>query len=256
MTPRRSTQLALAVLAGHNLVQNHLLNEEGYVAGNLAVSAALIGLGRISGLNWDDMGLSPAAASDGLRLGAVVSAGAVVAAALGLVHPRSRRYLLDERAAPADGGSVWRRALIRFPVGTALFEEVAFRGVIPALLRHRHRPNSADLLAAGAFSAWHLIPTARALSGNPLGQGMRPGPRLAAIVGGSVLAGAFGLFFTALRRRSGSLLAPWLTHASLNTFSYLTATAAWKLAPLVTSSQCPGRLPEDPMMGEVWPATR
>lgn len=231
MTPRHSIRLALAILAGHNLVQNWLLNERGYVTGNLIVSGALIGLGQTSGLTWDEMGLHPAAAKQGLAVGARVSAGAAVAGAFLVSHPRSRPFLRDERAAPIPGRSVWRRAAVRFPWGTALFEEIAFRGVVPALLRRSYRPISAELLSAGVFASWHLIPTARALSGNPFGRGLGPGRRLSTIVGGSMLAGAFGLVFSAMRQRSGSLLAPWLVHASLNTVSYLAGAAAWRLAP-------------------------
>lgn len=217
------------MLAAHNLVQNLLLNERGYVAGNMVVSGALIGLGRVSGLSWDEMGLHPKRARAGLRLGSRVAAGAVVTGVVVLANPRHRPYLLDDRAPWRPGAPIWRRALVRFPLGTALFEEVAFRGVLPAMLRSRHPSRASELVSAGVFAAWHLIPTARALAGNPLGRYMSPARRVGAILAGSALAGGFGLIFTALRRRSGSLVAPWLAHSALNACSYLAAVAAWKL---------------------------
>lgn len=229
MTLRTPTRLALTVLACHNLVQNYLLNERGYVTGNLAVSGVLVAIGHHAGLGWDEMGLHPARFRRGLRAGAWASAGATTAALLALSHPGSRSLLLDERAAPTPGASVWRRALVRFPLGTALFEEIAFRGVIPGLLRQRHRPLTAETLSAGAFAIWHLIPTYRALAGNPLGRAMSPGRRAAAGAVGAAAAGVFGLGFSWMRRRSGTLLTPWLAHASLNTLSYLAGVGAWRL---------------------------
>jgi len=229
MTLRTATRLGLGLLACHNLAQNYLLNERGYVAGNLAVSGALVAIGHSAGLAWDEMGLHPARSRRGLRMGAWASAGAAAAALLALGHPAIRNYLLDERAAPTPGTSVWRRALVRFPLGTALFEEIAFRGVIPALLRREHRPLTAETLSAGVFALWHLIPTYRALASNPLGMAMAPRRRALAAAVGSAAAGVFGLGFSWMRRRSGTVVAPWLTHASLNTLSYLAGVAAWRM---------------------------
>ncbi len=229
MTLRTATRLGLGLLACHNLVQNYLLNERGYVTGNLAVSGVLVAIGHRAGLAWDEMGLHPARYRHGLRTGAWAAAGATAAALIALGHPGIRNLLLDERAAPTSGASVWRRALARFPLGTALFEEVAFRGVIPALLRQRHRLLTAETLSAGAFAIWHLIPTYRALAGNPLGEAMSPGRRAAAGTVGAAAAGVFGLGFSWMRRRSGTLVAPWLAHASLNTLSYLAGVGAWRL---------------------------
>jgi membrane protease YdiL (CAAX protease family) len=229
MTNGHATRNALTVLACHNLVQNYLLNERGYVTGNLAVSGLLVGMGRTAGLGWDEMGLHPARFRRGLRMGAWASAGAATAALLALGFPGIRILLEDERAAPTSGGPVWRRALVRFPLGTALFEEVAFRGVIPALLRRDHRPLAAETRSAGFFALWHLIPTYRALAGNPLGKDMSAGRRVAAGAAGAAAAGGFGLVFSAMRRHSGTLVAPWLAHASLNTLSYLAGVTAWKL---------------------------
>lgn len=226
---RRPASAVIGVLAVHNLTQNYLLNQRGYVSGNLVVSSLLAGLARMAGVSWEEMGLDPNRLRHGLRLGARLGWIAAPAGILVFAHPATRPYLLDRRAEVASRGEMWGRALVRFPLGTALFEEMAFRGVLPALLRTR-RPAAADLLSAGFFALWHIIPTARALAGNPLGEGMPRRRRAAVVVTGSVVAGLFGLVFSALRERSGSLAAPWLAHASLNTVSFLTATAATRLA--------------------------
>jgi membrane protease YdiL (CAAX protease family) len=50
---------------------------------------------------------------------------------------------------------------IRFPLGTALYEEVAFRGVLGALWTRRSGERTARTVAAAAFGAWHILPTVR-----------------------------------------------------------------------------------------------
>ena len=228
MTPQLGTRVAIAILAGHHLVQNRLLNERGYVTGNLVVSGALVALGRASGLGWKEMGLHPDGLRSGLRIGTWAVAGSAAGALIAHIHPGARALLHDERARPAKTRSPWKRALVRFPLGTALFEEVAFRGVLTALLRRSRPARTAELASAGLFALWHLIPTARALSGNPVGRELPPARRALAIVGGSVGAGGFGLAFSAMRDAGGSLLAPWLAHSGVNTFSYLAGVAAWR----------------------------
>ncbi len=218
----RGTDAVLGLLALHNLVQNTLLNERGYVTGNLVVSGLLVGVGRASGLTWEEMGLRGGSLRDGLLVGGAASLAATTVGLVALAHPE----ILDDDRAAASGDAVWRRALIRFPLGTAPFEEIAFRGVLTAFLRRAHPAARAEWLAAAAFAAWHLIPTGRALAGNRLGREMSPPQRLGAAMAGSAAAGVAGLALSAMRRGTGSLLAPWLAHSSFNTVSYLTATAA------------------------------
>jgi membrane protease YdiL (CAAX protease family) len=237
----REARTALGVLATHNLVQNLFLNERGYVTGNLAVSGLLVGAGRSAGLSWEEMGLHPGDVRKAFRMGARASATIGAAALLALSGPKTRSFLLDERAMAGTGREVLERTLIRFPVGTALFEEVAFRGVLPALLRQTRGPAWAEAISATAFGLWHLIPTRHALSGNPLREGMPTGRRAAVILGGSAVAGFAGLGFSRMRRETGSLLAPWLTHTSYNILSYLAAVAAIRLVPLGRISPFPGR---------------
>ncbi|HEX5695057.1 MAG TPA: CPBP family intramembrane glutamic endopeptidase [Acidimicrobiia bacterium] len=228
MSPRRAIRTALVILGAHNLVQNTVLNERGYVTGNLVVSGLLVGVGRASGLGWEEMGLHPGDVRRGLRIGGWASAAMGTVALLALGHPRARALLRDERATGATARAVWRRALLRFPVGTALFEEVAFRGVVPALFRQTHHPVAAEALAGAVFAAWHVIPTGRALAGNPLRLELPRARRILVIGGGSVVAGTATIPLGWARRVTGGLLAPWLIHSSFNSLSYLAAVAAMR----------------------------
>ncbi len=70
---------------------------------------------------------------------------------------------------------------------------------------------------------WHVLPTLNSLDTNP-GASAASGSLLlqAAAVAFVVLAtGVAGMFFSWLRLRSGSILAPWLTHTGFNAIGYI-----------------------------------
>lgn len=216
----------LASIAAYDVVQNLLLPDRAYVPANLAVTGALVRHALRAGATTGELGLEPGRIPSGLVWGG--ASVAMVAVAVGLVPSRLRdTWLLDERARGHGSSTAAFRAAIRFPIGTALFEEVAFRGVLDGLWRRERGAGSARLVTAVAFGAWHLLPTYRLF---PLMAGATGSPRarVRAAVAGSVATGLGGLLFTALRERSGSVAAPWLLHASLNAGSYLLARRAWR----------------------------
>jgi hypothetical protein len=218
----RAQAAVLLILAAHNLVQNSILNEDGYVPGNVLVAAALARLARDAGRTWDELGLG----RGDLRMSGRVGAGVLIASTAFLAvadrMPWVRRHLRDERAPVASRRETTRRALVRFPLGTALFEEVAFRGVLPALFASENRPG--DVAAAGMFAVWHLIPTHHALEVNGIAQG--PRSRIVGTVAGSAAAGLAGYVLSRVRNKTGSVLSPWLIHSAVNATSYLAVVRA------------------------------
>jgi hypothetical protein len=137
-------------------------------------------------------------------------------------HRSGQIPLSDERLEGIGRREVWRRVLIRFPLGTALFEEVVFRGVLPAAFRHRPTWQR-EAISASAFAAWHIIPTWHTLDANTGGRSWGRGRKAAAVVGGSVAAGVAGLTLSALKRSSSSLTAPWLAHTTVSALTLLVA---------------------------------
>lgn len=222
----------VTAIGGFNLVQNLLIPDRAYVPANLAATAGLVALARHQGCSWDDLGLDPSHVIPGLRLGAWGAALAGAATAAALAGPASRRYFLDDRAAAQRGGDVLYRSLVRFPLGTALFEEVAFRGVVAATWQRSGSSKLESAVAAAiAFGAWHIVPGKDALAGNPLGSRFNSGvSRSAAVAAGAVATGLASLGFSWMRERSGSLLAPWITHAAINSTMYLAGVAVWRRA--------------------------
>lgn len=225
---RNAALAALVIVAAYNLVQNRLLLDRSYVPANLAVGAGLVALAKAAGCDWDDLGLSGKRLPQGFRIGAVAGGLGALVAGAALAHPRTRPYLRDGRANGHDPRQVGFRAAVRFPLGTALFEEVAFRGVLAALLG-KVSPRWGPAIAAAAFGVWHLLPTWDAAVGNPAGKRLGPAGRLAAAAGGMALTGVAGLGFQLLRDRTCSLAAPWLAHAGLNSCAYLAGVASWRL---------------------------
>lgn len=210
---------ALTFVAVYNVVQNTVFNQRGYVGGNLIATGAGLAWARGSGLGWRDLGMSRDNMGAGLQLGLGVATAASALALLGRDHAKVRAMLRDDRLGDVTDRELWYRLLVRFPLGTALFEEVWFRGVLPAALR-RHGARRPELMATAAFAAWHLIPTATAINANPAGRSLSAVRRVGLVVGGSFAAGLAGLGLAALRKASSSLAAPWLAHAAFNGLSF------------------------------------
>lgn len=191
----------VAVLAVHNLVTNLWAPEWSYVPVNLATAAGLVALAGAAGVA---VGGPRAAATAAASAATVAGAVAVVA----VVRPR---LLADRRMAGVGPGATAWRALVRIPLGTVVLEEVAFRGVLPAL--------SSPVVASALFGLWHVVPTARTLAVN----GVAPSPGMVAAA--VVVTAAAGLVLCGLRAATGGLLAPAALHAAANGSSVVAAYA-------------------------------
>lgn len=218
---RVSLTRALGILGVHNLVQNTLLNERGYVSGNIVVSAALVCVARRSGLSWDAIGLVTPRRGSTTRAGVIAVLASASGALTALVNPEFRAVIADDQGRVSDRSHIVRRALIRFPVGTALFEEVAFRGVLPVLASSNE--SRGDVVSAAVFAVWHLFPTARLQSRVATAHGRPTHGRVRAALVGSAAAGVAGLGLSWLRRSTDSLFAPWLVHSAVNATAFVAA---------------------------------
>jgi uncharacterized protein len=191
-----------------------------YVPVSVTLSAALIGLGRATGSSWDDLGLGRAHLGRGLRLGAVVGVAAAAVIGLGAAIPFTRPFFDDERvAAGGDVATLLHEALLAIPIGTVVFEEVAFRGVLLALLARRLSMRGAVVVSSVLFGLWHIRPTLGAAEANDLGGLATTGVVLLAVVATTVAGG----IFCALRLHSGHVVAPVLVHLAINDTSYVLA---------------------------------
>ena len=216
---------AVGFVAAYNVIQNAFLNERGYVTGNLGATGLGLAWARKTGLSWGDLGLEREDLPAGLQQGAAVSAAAYVVSRLIRDDERLGAATDDSRLADLSDREVIYRLLVRFPLGTALFEEVWFRGALPAALRQNgaKRP---ELASAAIFAAWHVIPTLATINANPKGRAWSNRRKTLVVISGSAATGLAGLAFSTLRNSSSSLAAPWVAHAAINGLSFWAAVRA------------------------------
>ena len=192
-----------------------------YVPLNLTATVALGWLALRSGLQRDDLGLEPAMLRRGLAWGAAAAGAVGVVLAVGALVPATRDLFGDERVAGVGPGLLTYRALIRIPLGTALFEEFAFRGVLFGAWQRIASVGQAAVGSSVIFGLWHIRPTIELLDANGVAAAMPV--RLVAVAGAVVATAVAGYLFCELRRRSESLVAPFVAHAAINSMAIVLA---------------------------------
>lgn len=213
----------LALLIVSNVVANRVLPNWAFVPWNVAIAVALVVIARrLGAVSYDDLGLARTHLRQGFLWG-LPFAGAILAlycAAAAL--PATRGLFQDERIDTTLIG-VLAQALLWVPLGTVLLEEVAFRGVLPALFAVHLGRGRANVISAAFFGLWHVLPAWRISSANPVFREALPGTpgQITAIALGVLGTAIAGLFLSYLRDRSQSLVAPILVHISTNGFGYL-----------------------------------
>jgi membrane protease YdiL (CAAX protease family) len=226
---------ALGLVCWNNLVAAHGWHNRHYVSGNLMGTAALLVVARLRGIRSCELGLSPERAAAGARLGGVASAMVIVGLAAAALSPSHRRWLRDARVAGMSHRSVAYHAAVRVPVGTVVWEETAFRAVLPALLRRAMPERRARVANSVLFGLWHVRPTLDALLLKGVARG---GLRDWAAVVSAVVANALAdVLLSRLQRTTGSLLAPALVHVATNSGGTMAAALSR-----------PPRVPSDPRM--------
>ena len=214
----RSVWLSLAVWFGLMVCVNLALHRWSAwsVPIGLTATAVLVALAHWSRLTVSDLGLARSTVVAGMRWGAACLAVAAVGYGVALMIPAAR-----DAAAGADGSwaytLVW--ALLVIPLGTVIPEELAFRGVLWALLRRSSGRPVATAVSSALFGVWHVLP---ALGGGPANQAVDEvvgGGTLGVVVrvlGTVLFTATAGVLLCELRARSDSLLAPVLAHWAVN----------------------------------------
>lgn len=217
--------LALAVgLLGWSVLGNLVLGDALYVTRGVVLVAVLLWAGRRAGASWAALGLGGEALRPGLRWGALavlVVAAAVTLGTLLADHLSGVGLLLTDERADLPGAALAYNALWRVPVGTAVVEELAFRGVLLGLLLQAASPLRAVVVSSLAFGLWHVAATTVTLRINDVAVGSLQG--LGTVAGAVAVTTVAGAAFCALRLVSGGLLAPVLAHWATNALGLLAA---------------------------------
>ena len=206
---------ACIALAGYNnLAGAQPWHRRWYPAVNALAAAVLLAAASASGLTPADLGLRRDRLRGGFRLGSAAAAPVVAAVGLAALVPSTRPLLNDQRVAGLDRRQLAYQVLLRIPVGTVAWEEIAFRGVLQAALRRVLAEPVATTVGSAVFGLWHIRPTAEALAVNRLAAG--GGARVFAVAGVAAGTAGAGALLCLLRERSGSLAAPVLLHLAAN----------------------------------------
>ena len=129
-----------------------------YTLLNVCATGAALAAAAASGLTAADLGLGREELAPGLRLGSAAAAATAGGWLLIAAVPATRPVLRDERIAGLSGREVAYQALVRIPLGTVLWEETAFRGVLQAALGRVMPAGAAIAVTSGVFGIWHIGP--------------------------------------------------------------------------------------------------
>jgi len=198
---RRIVVAGLALLVAHNAVVAVVHSEAIMLLVNVAFAAVMTSWAYRRGLHRNEVvgRLRWRSAVVGAALTAGVAVAILAAVQVGLLPPHGETVAL----AP---GELWFRLLIGIPIGTALCEELIFRGVLLAAWdRVATRPVSTAATSA-MFGLWHVAAEAQRLGG----------VSLAVLTGVAATTAVSAFVLCPLRRLTGDLVAPTVLHAAVN----------------------------------------
>ena len=230
ISPGLAVAVTVVILAVVNVVDVLVPHASLVVAPVCA--AGLLGLARLAGLSWAELGLGPGTWRRGfVWAGAIIGIVALVLAA-GAALPLTRDAFRDSRY-HLSLGSALLTSFVLIPIGTVLLEEVAFRGVLWGLLRRVGGTVMATAVSSALFGLWHILPslglaTDNEAIGSAVGQGRSA--QVITVAGTVLFTAGSGVVFCELRRRSGSLLAPAALHWAVNGLAVLASAAVWAWA--------------------------
>lgn len=216
--------LSVAVALYNNVVNRwQLFHGPMYVPVNLAFAGALaLTVATRLGESRSELGFSADRADVILPLVAIAM---FAVGAFAFARSPHGHLITDKRVVGQHGAALAFYILVRIPLGTAVAEEVIFRGALLAAWRGAGASTVVAAVGASvAFGLWHVAPTIIAIRVNDPGASRRK--VRSTVIGAIALTTAAGLGFSWLRVVSGSLLGPILIHAGINSIGALAAVTA------------------------------
>ena len=206
-----STWAIAGVTIALNALVNGVLPWQAHIPVSLSVAGIVSGLALKAGVTPHDQGLEPAALRRGLTSGLAAAAPIAVVVGRGATHHTTR----DFYSVASSAASNRRRAyevLLRIPFGTALPEEMIFRGTLLGIFLRHSTVGPAIATNSVLFGLWHVLPALRLSSQ----EGWTAGRKAAYAISSVLLTALAGAVLSVLRLRSGSVIAPWLAHVAAN----------------------------------------
>lgn len=212
----------VALVLYANVIVNEVLAPPWYVPFNLALLAVAVGVARRGGTTWAAMGMSRQGLRRGIVVGAVVGSVVVAFFVAATLSPAARDAFRDQRIVEGSTVLSLYHALFRIPFGTALYEEVLFRGVIFGMLARRTSVLGAAIWSSLLFGVWHVLPALDAIETNPIADAL--GGSWEAVVAAVVSTFGAGMVFVWIRLYAGSIVAPVIVHVASNSTAILAST--------------------------------
>ena len=209
---------AVAVTA--NGMTNGLLPQKFHVPIGLLASAATSYTAFRADVGAREQGLALRALPRGILYGIAASIPIAATLIVGARSKHSRPMYAEERITAVSGRRAAYEMLIRIPLGTALSEEVIFRGSLLGLLLRHHPTPIAAALDSFLFGLWHVTPTLSRMPTHGLTKESTMAFRSAWLAGTVGSTFVSGLALSWLRLRSGSVVAPWMAHTTANCAGY------------------------------------
>jgi membrane protease YdiL (CAAX protease family) len=201
-----------------------LFKTNGWVRLGLSV-VAYGGLGAIfwlSGLKFKDIGLAKSHLKAGVLLALKLTI--IYSLFLLVIFLIDRSLFKDSRYHHPIGTALYAVLLI-LPAKTILFEELAFRGIVPALINKVSNVKSAILYSSLIFGAWHLT-TALGVKSDFTSHGFRI-PSVVVLLIIFVITSVAGYILCYLRYKSDSLVTPLILHWFINASAVILAAISW-----------------------------
>lgn len=233
-TPRPSSRrrylglaIVIVLLAFSNVMANRVIPPWAYIPWNFSMALVVLFVAWRAGAGLVAVGLGIRHWHRPVGVGLLLAAGTALIFLLGMAIPATRDAFFDTRAARSSIWTMFYQVLIRIPLGTVVIEEVAFRGVLPALMgaspaiRWRWWP---VLGASFLFGLWHILPSIGIATGNTAVKDVLGGDQLVATVLAVASMTLAGVLLCALARLGKGIKTTMLVHWATNSLGFV---AAW-----------------------------
>ena len=213
----------LALVLYANVIVNEVLAPPWYVPFNIALLVIVLLLARGAGATWTALGMRTDRLARGTVVGLVLGGAVVIVIVGAALLPAARDGFRDVRIIEGSTWLTMYHALFRVPLGTALYEEVLFRGVVFGLLARRWSALSAAVWSSLLFGLWHILPALDAIETNPIGDAI--GNPWVSIPAAVLSTFAVGMAFVWMRLAASSIVAPIIVHIAANSTALIAAAA-------------------------------
>lgn len=225
-TDSTSRDLRFLVFVGAVIVANNLLmawlgaGKEHELPASVAVGLLWLAIFwwifRVERLSLAELGLHREklrwSATWGLATGIAMAVLPMIFFAFPIVLPEAVRA--EALTAPDRGLLPIALLIVVLRNGTAIFEEILFRGLIQQRGTRWLGPRRGIALSIGLFVVWHTVITYQGIQQTNLTAAVVPWPLL--YLGSAAPLAIAGLIFSLLRLRTGNLVAPTVAHWTVN----------------------------------------